>query len=138
MIEAILHDFRDAAVEVNAREISKEEFNLKMDLLAARIGAVRIDYAAAHIHAWQGHFTQLLFQTRFKAVEALQELKRTEGRRTFNNKVRGALETQLFFRSLHRTIEANTRAYQIKAGFYVKPHQVFVLAAEEKGGETHE
>ncbi|KQU17809.1 hypothetical protein ASG65_26195 [Bacillus sp. Leaf13] len=135
VIDEILDDLLNAANDLNAGNLSKEEFNLTIDLMIGRINEVKINYEGVRIHVFQRVFDQLLFQSRYKAVEALKELREVTHKKSFNNQMRAILGQKLHFQSLYRTIKANRDGYRDRNGYFLKPDiEIFIL----EGGETHE
>ncbi|CEG30039.1 hypothetical protein [Peribacillus simplex] len=136
VIDEILDDLLTAATDLNAGNLSREEFNLTVDLLIRRVNQVRINYEGARIHVFQRVFNQLLFSAKFKAMEGLKEFKEAAThKKSFNNRIRGILGQKLHFLSLYRTIKANRDGYRDRNGYYLKSDiEIFVL----EGGETHE
>ncbi|MFE4352458.1 hypothetical protein [Peribacillus butanolivorans] len=135
VIDEILDDLLAAIRDLNADNLSKKEFDLKIDLMIGRVNQVRINYEGVRIHVFQRIFEQLLFQARYKAVEALKELREATHKKSFNNRVRGILRQKLHFLPLYKTVQSNMYGYRDRNGYYLPPNiQVFVL----EGGETHE
>ena len=135
VIDEILDDLLNAANDLNAGNLSKEEFDLKIDLMIGRVNQVRINYAEVRIHTFQRIFEQLLFTAKFKAVEALKELRESNHKKSFNNRVRAILGQKMHFLALYKTVQSNMYGYRDRNGYYLPSNiEVFIL----EGGETHE
>jgi hypothetical protein len=117
LIDEILEEFKAAAAEFTARETSKEEFNLKIDLLFGRIERIEVNFVDTHIHTYQKIFNQLLWQRKHRVIEALKELQQTDRKQVFNATVRRILAVKIYFFSNYRSKNANMNAYQSKHGY---------------------
>lgn len=138
IIDGILDDLKIAAKEYAAGEISKEEFGLHVDLLLERVDRIEIDFVSTKIHTYQRIFNQLLFQAKFRATEALEELKRINSKVAFNAKMRRILATKLCFKSLHKTIEKNAWGYSNHHRYKLKLSEIQIfIEKQEEGGWDH-
>lgn len=132
IIDEMLMELKTAAAEFAAGETSKEELNLKIDLLLGWIQCIEINFIDAKIHTYQRVFNQLLFQRKHQAIEALKELQRTDRKQVFNARVRKILATKLYFNSIFRTISANMYGYQAQHGYKLKSNiHIFIERGQE-------
>ncbi|MBN3556055.1 hypothetical protein JYA63_17380 [Fictibacillus nanhaiensis] len=115
-IEAILKELKEYAAEFTGEVISKEEFNLKMDLLIRKIDRIEINFIDTKLGLQPNIFNQLLFQRKFKATEALRDLQQQDRKRVFNAKTRKILANKLYFLSLYHTLKHNISKYQFREG----------------------
>jgi hypothetical protein len=101
--------------DLNAGIIDKAEANLKLDLVIQSIESVELNLnynpikeIDTRIHQT---FNQLLFRTKYRSVSAIQTLKTTTNRRSYNAKARHLLKQGLFFSHFHKTIKNNCEAW---------------------------
>jgi hypothetical protein len=146
LIESILEDLKVYAGEYVAGEISKEEFHLKLDLLISRVDQIEINFVGTGLRSdkrnrkttadVQPIFKQLLFQRKFRAVEALEELKQPQiSKRILNHQVRKILAAKLYFKPLEYMVRRSMISYHgINGGYILKDNmQLFI-----QGGQDHE
>jgi hypothetical protein len=87
---------------------------LKIDLMISQVERIEINFIDTHIHTYQKIFNQLLFQRKYRAIEALRELQQMDRKQVFNARIRKIQNDKLYFYSIYRTINANMYGYQSK------------------------
>jgi hypothetical protein len=135
LIDAILEELKVYAAEFAAGETSKEELNLKLDLLICRVERIEINYDNK-LRLQENIFKQLLSQRKYKAIVALKELQKTDQKRIFNARVRQILKNKLYFLSLHYSLKNNIEKYQIRDGKQPINRNIQLFITE--GGPDHE
>jgi hypothetical protein len=115
-IESILQELRDLSNQYNKKEISKDELNISLDLLVKRLENVKINYSIRPLSFLSETvakiFNQRLIQVRNKAIEAINMLKKTDNRKSYNAKVRYLIDRKLYFGQLHHQIVKNIMSYE--------------------------
>ncbi|MFJ7729279.1 hypothetical protein ACIQXV_24540 [Neobacillus sp. NPDC097160] len=135
-INALCHELILYSTEWYQDEISKEELNLKMDLLLSRIDKIEINYRQpldiSSVKA-KDSFNSLLVKTKYKATASINTLIATSNKKTYKAKVNFLLKNQLYFGSLHRTMRNNINAYVLRNQLsYWNPNvEIFKLGGNE-------
>jgi hypothetical protein len=136
-INSMLQELIDYSKDYNMDEISKEELNLKLDLLSERLQRVEINFNEQPMDILPKHvknsFNALLFQSKYRTIESIQTLIESTDKRSYNVRVRQVLGHKLYFRSLYRTMWNNINAYVTRNGlqYWNTNMQIFVLGGNE-------
>jgi hypothetical protein len=131
-INAICQELIQYSTEFFKDEITKDELNIKLDLLIGRIERIEINYSQPleikNDRVLQS-FQQLLFKSKFKAIESISGLKATSRKQSYTAKLNRILKNKLYFSSLQRTLQNTAKAYVLKNQLqYWNPNlQVFKL-----------
>jgi hypothetical protein len=113
-INAICQELIDYSKDWYQDEITKDELNLKLDLLISRIERLEINYRQPLDMASdkaKSTFDSLLSKTKYKAVSSIKVLKATSKKQSYKAKVNFLLKNKLYFGSFARTIQNNIQGY---------------------------
>ncbi|MFB5196153.1 hypothetical protein ACE198_14690 [Neobacillus sp. KR4-4] len=113
-INTICQELIDYSKEWYQDEITKDELNLKLDLLISRIERIEINYRQPLDMASdkaKDTFNSLLAKTRYKAIISLNTLKATSKKQSYKAKVNFILKNKMFYGNLHRTMRNNIQGY---------------------------
>ncbi|MDF2039353.1 hypothetical protein P2R12_20685 [Cytobacillus oceanisediminis] len=118
LIEELIQELTDYSTEYNTGEISKEELNLKLELMISRIDKIQLDnshspfiYLPADV---LGVFTNLLRRYSVKAKLGLTKLIEAPNKASYNRKARYLIERKLYYVSLHSTIHRNVQGWAMR------------------------
>jgi hypothetical protein len=140
-INSMLEELMEYSKEYNMDEISKEELNLKLDLLISRIEKVEINFTEQPMDTLpeyvKGSFNALLFQSKYKAIESIKTLKDAKEKRSVNARLRKVLGNKLYFRSLYSVMWKNINGYVNRNGLqHWNPNmQIFIIQGGNENGK---
>jgi hypothetical protein len=115
LIEPMLEELKEISKDWNSEVITKDELNLKLDLLLLRIEFIEIDYSKSPLTRLdariQDSFNQLLFRTKYKAKHCINLLKDTSNKKGYNARLRLIINNKLYFNPLYKTIKNSISGY---------------------------
>jgi hypothetical protein len=135
-INSICQEIIQYSTEWYQDEITKDELNIKLSLLASRIERIEISYRQPLDMASdkaKDSLNSLLAKTRYKALNGIHVLKVTSKKQSYKAKVNFLLNNKLYFGGLHRTMKNNIRGYVLKNQLqYWNPNiEIFKLGGKE-------
>ncbi|KON88870.1 hypothetical protein AF332_20080 [Sporosarcina globispora] len=108
----------DYSTEYNTGEISREELNLKLELMISRMDKVQLDYSNSPFIYLPadvlGVFNNLLRRYKAKSKLGLTKLIEAPNKASYNRKARYLIGRKLFFASLHSTIQRNVQGWAMR------------------------
>lgn len=138
LINELIQELVHYSSEWNNNKISKDELNIKLDLISNRLKLIEIDFSNDPLYILDSHvmasFNQILYQTQYKAIQSLNTLKDTDDKRSYNASLRRLLESKFYFKSLNSTMQKNVHAYikRNKLRYVSARIQVFILGEEKE------
>ncbi|WP_413299714.1 hypothetical protein AA0X95_16605 [Bacillus sp. 1P10SD] len=113
-INSICQELIDYSKEWYQEEITKEELNIKLELLINRIERIEINYRQPLDLASdkaKDSLNSLLSKTRYKAIIGINNLIATTNKKAYTSKVNFLLKNKLYYGSLQRTMKNNIQGY---------------------------
>ena len=118
IIDEMIQELTDYSTEYNTGDISKEELNLKLQLIISRIQELQIDYSHSPFVYLPADvlkvFTNLLNRYKAKATVSLTTLIEANSKASYNRKARHLIEKKLYFQSLFTAINRNITGWTFR------------------------
>jgi hypothetical protein len=140
VVNRLMDQLTEISVDYNNGVISKQEKDIKLDLLINQLELVEVNLYQQPLDELptrvKDSYRQLMFRTRYKSIEAIKQLKEANGKVSYNASLRQVLGNRMYFKSLYRTVRVNTQAYisRNQLQYYSLNMEVFVI----REGESNE
>jgi hypothetical protein len=131
IINFVVDDLITISEEFNTGEITKEELDIKLELLIQNLEAITINFSEAPLKnidkRIKDSFNQLLFKTKHKAISCIYLLISTKNKKSYNSKLRWMVTNKLYFNNLNMTLTKSIESYIHRNGLlYCKEFQLFI------------